>query len=390
MKKRIQTIDYLRAITMLLMIFVNDFWTLKNIPDWLKHAPADFDGMGFSDVIFPLFLFIVGLSIPYAIEARINKGENSYNIFLHILKRSISLIVMGVLMVNYENANNEIMIISKYSWGLIMAFGIVLLWVNFSGLKISDFTKKLIRALGVILIIFLCLIYKGNHGTEITWMKFSWWGILGIIGWSYLLISSIYLVGKKNIKIIFIAFLLLLFLNIQEGEYYNLIPEFKIIVSSSNHILVSGGLLFSLLYFKNVYKLEKIKLFKIAFIISITLLVFGLFLRNDFPISKIYSTPSWSTICLSISIISCLSLDYILKFNDSLLKYIGFLKPAGTSTLMCYLIPYFVYPIITLLGFKWPELISNGGIGLLKSMIFSVSIIAFCGILEKRKLRLVV
>ena len=248
MKKRIQTIDYLRAITMLLMIFVNDFWTLKNIPDWLKHAPADFDGMGFSDVIFPLFLFIVGLSIPYAIEARMNKGEDSYNIFLHILKRSISLIVMGVMMVNYENANNEVMIISKYSWGLIMAFGIVLLWVNFSGLKISDFTKKLIRALGVILIIFLCLIYKGNHGTEITWMKFSWWGILGIIGWSYLLISSIYLIGKKNIKIIFIAFLLLIFLNIQEGEYYNFIPEFKIIVSSSSHILVSGGLLFSLFY----------------------------------------------------------------------------------------------------------------------------------------------
>ena len=53
MTKRIQTIDYLRAITMLLMIFVNDFWTLKNIPNWLKHAPADFDGMGFSDIIFP-------------------------------------------------------------------------------------------------------------------------------------------------------------------------------------------------------------------------------------------------------------------------------------------------------------------------------------------------
>jgi len=390
MKKRIQTIDYLRAITMLFMIFVNDFWTLKNIPDWLKHAPADFDGMGFSDIIFPLFLFIVGLSIPYAIEARINKGENSQNIFLHILKRSISLIIMGVLMVNYENANNEVMLISKYSWGLIMAIGIALLWVNFSSLKISKVHKKLIRVLGIILIMFLCLIYKGNYGGEITWMKFSWWGILGIIGWSYLLISSIYLVGKKNTKVIFTAFLLLLFLNIQEGEYYNFIPEFKIIVSSSNHILVSGGLLFSLLYFKNIYKLEKIKLFRIAFFISITLLLFGLFLRNDFPISKIYSTPSWSTICLSISIICCMTLDFILKFNDSLLKYIGFIKPAGTSTLMCYLIPYFIYPIITLFGFKWPELISNGGIGLLKSMIFSISIIVFCGILEKRKLRLVV
>ena len=390
MKKRIQTIDYLRAITMLLMIFVNDFWTLKNIPDWLKHAPADFDGMGFSDVIFPLFLFIVGLSIPYAIEARMNKGENSYNIFLHILKRSTSLIIMGVLMVNYENANNEVMIISKYSWGLIMALGIALLWVNFNGLQISKVYKKLIRILGIVLIVFICLIYKGNYGAEITWMKFSWWGILGIIGWSYLLIASIYLVGRKNIKIIFITFLFLLFLNIQEGEYYNLIPEFKIIVSASNHILVSGGLLFSLFYFKNIYNLKNIKLLKITFLISITLLLFGLFLRNDFPISKIYSTPSWSTICLSISIISCLLLDHIIKLNDSFLKYIGFLKPAGTSTLMCYLIPYFIYPIITLLGFKWPELISNGGIGLLKSMIFSISIIVFCGILEKRNLRLVV
>ena len=47
MTKRIQTIDYLRAITMLLMIFVNDFWTLKNIPNWLKHAPAILMGWGF-------------------------------------------------------------------------------------------------------------------------------------------------------------------------------------------------------------------------------------------------------------------------------------------------------------------------------------------------------
>lgn len=388
MKKRIQTIDSLRAITMLLMIFVNDFWTLKNIPDWLKHAPAGFDGMGFSDIIFPLFLFIVGLSIPYAIEDRLNKGENLYNVFLHILKRSISLIIMGVLMVNYENANNEVMIISKYSWGLTMAFGITLFWVNISGVKILEVYKNFIRILGIILIVFICLIYKGNYGTEITWMKFSWWGILGIIGWSYLLIASIYLVVRKNIKVIFIAFLLLLFLNIQEGEYYNFIPEFKIIVSASNHIQVSGGLLFSLLYFKNIYKLEKIKLLKITFFISIVLLLLGLFLRNDFPISKIYSTPSWSTICLSISVISCLLVDYILKLNHSFLKYVGFLKPAGTSTLMCYLIPYFIYPIITLLDFKWPELMSSGGIGLLKSMIFSVLIILFCGILEKRKLRL--
>ena len=65
---RIASIDILRALTMLLMIWVNDFFTLIDIPKWLTHASATEDYMGFSDVIFPLFLFIVGLSIPFAIE----------------------------------------------------------------------------------------------------------------------------------------------------------------------------------------------------------------------------------------------------------------------------------------------------------------------------------
>jgi heparan-alpha-glucosaminide N-acetyltransferase len=56
LSQRIDSIDILRAVTMVLMIFVNDFFTLTNIPDWLKHAPRGVDGIGFSDVIFPAFL----------------------------------------------------------------------------------------------------------------------------------------------------------------------------------------------------------------------------------------------------------------------------------------------------------------------------------------------
>ena len=57
---RIHSIDVFRALTMLLMIFVNDLWTLKDIPEWLGHKPADVDGIGLADVVFPAFLFIVG------------------------------------------------------------------------------------------------------------------------------------------------------------------------------------------------------------------------------------------------------------------------------------------------------------------------------------------
>ena len=89
---RLASIDILRALTMVLMIWVNDFWTLTNIPKWLQHANATEDYMGFSDVIFPLFLFIVGLSIPLAVEHRLNRKDSPNRISAHILIRSLSLL----------------------------------------------------------------------------------------------------------------------------------------------------------------------------------------------------------------------------------------------------------------------------------------------------------
>src|SRR4051812_17532800 len=73
---RFNSIDAFRAVTMLLMIFVNDLWTLENVPAWLGHADMMEDRLGFSDVIFPAFLFIVGMSVPLAIDGRLNKGES--------------------------------------------------------------------------------------------------------------------------------------------------------------------------------------------------------------------------------------------------------------------------------------------------------------------------
>ena len=64
LKGRIASIDVFRALTMFLMVFVNDLWTDIGIPAWLEHAPANADAMGFSDIIFPSFL-LVGLSLPF-------------------------------------------------------------------------------------------------------------------------------------------------------------------------------------------------------------------------------------------------------------------------------------------------------------------------------------
>src|SRR5690606_39936170 len=84
---RIMSIDIMRGITLFLMLFVNDVY-IPGVPNWLVHAEASEDGMGLADWVLPGFLFMVGLSIPYAIEARRRKNQRSKSLWSHILVRT--------------------------------------------------------------------------------------------------------------------------------------------------------------------------------------------------------------------------------------------------------------------------------------------------------------
>lgn len=70
--------------------------------------------MRLADVVFPAFLFIVGLSIPFAITNRLKKRQSIWKISSDILIRSLELLIMGVFMVNLENYNIELGRVSKY------------------------------------------------------------------------------------------------------------------------------------------------------------------------------------------------------------------------------------------------------------------------------------
>ena len=81
--KRIFSIDIMRGITLILMLFVNDLF-MPEVPSWLGHMEADFDGMGLADWVFPGFLFMVGIAIPFSIGKRISNGEDNFKISRHI------------------------------------------------------------------------------------------------------------------------------------------------------------------------------------------------------------------------------------------------------------------------------------------------------------------
>ena len=71
-------------------------------------------------------------------------------------------------------------------------------------------------------------------------------------------------------------------------------------------------------------------------------------------------------------------------------RWYRWLKPAGTITLTCYLLPDIHFAIIRLLGESWrvPAFLRLGWIGVCKSLVFAFLIVLLTGVLEKKKIRL--
>ena len=93
---RITSIDALRGFVMFMMIFVNDLAGAPDsiVPDWMAHFSDRHktgSGMTFVDLVFPGFLFIVGMSIPFALGPRLKRGEPLWKISGHIITRTLAL-----------------------------------------------------------------------------------------------------------------------------------------------------------------------------------------------------------------------------------------------------------------------------------------------------------
>ncbi|WP_242157245.1 heparan-alpha-glucosaminide N-acetyltransferase domain-containing protein [Aestuariivivens sediminis] len=388
--KRVVSIDVFRALTMFLMIFVNDFWTLTNVPEWLKHKAAQVDGIGFSDIIFPAFLFIVGLSIPYAITSRRQKQESHSTIVKHVFKRTLALVIMGVFMVNFEYINAQALIINKHLWEIIMVIAIFLVWLYYKPFQQIG-TKQIValQILGVTLFIFLAVVYRGGSANQMEWMKTHWWGILGIIGWAYLFNTLIYLYFGKNVIYLILTFIVFQLLNIQEFTALTSMPALKLVVSASMHASVAAGMLVGSLLLR-YQKQNKEHFFIAALAVLGTLsLLYGFAMREYWGgFSKIRATPSWTSVCIGISVFSFLIL-YLVVDKLKLKSWAKPIKIAGTNTLTCYVMPYLIYPIMVWTGtVELLERVSNGYLGLLKSLLFSFIIIGIVSLLDTLKVKL--
>lgn len=385
---RLVAIDALRAGVMVLMIFVNDLWTLTGIPSWLEHAPADANDMGLADVVFPAFLFIVGLSVPYAIQSRRKKGDNDLQLFFHISSRTVALLVMGFFHVNMDSYS-ETAGLSKPIWQILVTIGFFLIWLDYTTYKPA--LSKALKATGILLLIGMATVFKSDGASGIMAMKVQWWGILGLIGWAYFISSCVFLFSGGKLMLQALAFVFFLFFSAANNlgwlEFLSGIrPYIWIAGDGSMPALPLAGIITALLYRQFGSKNSRFWISIIAF--SALLLLFGYLTNPIWGISKIRATPSWTSICAGITALTFALIVYLTEILNQRNWYLP-IKAAGTSTLTCYLLPYLHYALLTLLSIpQLPAFLRTGGIGLAKSLVYALIIVMITGLLEKRKIRL--
>jgi predicted acyltransferase len=94
-EERLVSLDVYRGLTVAGMILVTDPGTYNAVYWPLRHA--EWNGATPTDMIFPSFLFIVGVAIPLSFAARIERGADRARLARHVVLRSVMLFAMGLI-----------------------------------------------------------------------------------------------------------------------------------------------------------------------------------------------------------------------------------------------------------------------------------------------------
>ena len=380
---RIATIDVFRAITMFLMLFVNDIPGIKQIPHWLLHADMNEDMLGFSDIIFPCFLFVMGMSVPFALLKRKEKGESLWGTLRHILERTLALIVMGLFTVNLGSYDGEATGL-PYSWYLILlVLSFFLTWNLYP--KAEGWKKHLFTGMkyaGILLMIGLFCLFEGKNGAV---FAPKWWGILGLIGWTYLVTAIVFLIVRIRLVWMSSAWLIVLALTVL--SHNGMLDLSSLPSDMTHHALGVSGAFASVLL---IHWGNREKPFKfVGTMLGLGVLMLALFFVSHpyWIISKIQATPTWLFVCNAISFFMVGILYYLTDVMNKA-HWFSIIKPAGTVTLTCYMIPYAWYAVQRLIGFHYPDFLCVGVPGLCRSLLFSLVIVWIAGMLMKVHVRL--
>lgn len=169
--KRLHSLDILRGVDMFwIMGGKKIFVALAALTGWpflqwwsaqLEHV--EWHGFAFYDMIFPLFLFIAGVSFPFSCEKRYKGMDNRKDMYRHIIKRGLLLVLLGII---YNNA--VIFDFANMRYGSVLG-RIGLAWM-FTAIIFANtrLKSRIIWFWGLLIVYWLLLLFSSVHNLKAT------------------------------------------------------------------------------------------------------------------------------------------------------------------------------------------------------------------------------
>jgi hypothetical protein len=148
------------------------------------------------------------------VERRLNNGESVLGVLRRVAVRTVSLLVVGVLMVNSDGASEEGRL-NPSVWALLMYSAVCLTWMDLRFLRPRG--RRWCKVVGIVLLAAAALTFRGPAERSLLELRPYWWGILGLIGWAYLVSSLIYLASRRSSLVLAAAVSLLYCVYLADG-----------------------------------------------------------------------------------------------------------------------------------------------------------------------------
>jgi len=333
--------------------------------------------------VFPAFLFLAGVSVPLSFGRLLDQGKSRLDLLRKALARTGSLLVMGVVMVNMEEHEPW----ARGLWGalayscMFLAFAVVP--------QNTGPARTLLRAgrwIGSGLLLALVLAYRTADGKALflgplftagdtVWLRHSWWGILGLIGWAYLVASVVYLVlGRRREWLVGATGLLVLLFPASQSDLPARLASRPWLTWASpaigaleaafgwvnSHVGIGGdlgsmasisvaGCCLGAILAPGSDVREAAARIRWALLFACGLLVLGLLLDAPYGINKIRATPSWCMYCAAITTLAWAFLYHLMDVRG-VRGWSRFVQPAGSNPLLAYLLHPFLYILVGLAG----------------------------------------
>ncbi|HRR15269.1 MAG TPA: hypothetical protein P5320_00980 [Bacteroidales bacterium] len=347
---RIGAVDVAKGIALLVIVALTDY-SPGIINDWFSSTLETPFLNILATLSFGTFFYLSGITIPFYVSKKINEGHSSPEIIRMIFARTLILLVVGMMLSNYDRVNSSLTGFSGSLWLVLLVIAIFLVWNRYPEREDIFFTVSGLRILGLAILVFLVLKFNSgsfeNSGSLIP----GSWELPGMLGWGFLISALIWLALRNSIAGTLLALLFFLALNIIGALGLNpyLDPARKyagIIIDGFIPAIILAGHTTGVLL-KRYPESEYPKLSLVILFIAIIFIVSGIFTLKFFPEGTTFNNPAWVLTSTGAASMLFVILLWLTDLRKTPLR-LPVTETAGKNFITAYILFFLVSGLISL------------------------------------------